>query len=219
MQTPEITPAGPARRTVLGAAAWGGAAVSVAAAAPALAASTTPGLADLSIEILDPTMDFATWQYVEDQPVYTYGTNTVRFMAAAPAAMVVTNNGPGAAVNPTGTLDTVMWNYDYDAQSTSLNYTLVSSTDPQVSFTPYRRPTRTWTWTYAGTLAPGESLTIPLRYEVGSALGQLMTGAFSQYRYNLFMSATVTDLVTGDTNDLSEKVGYFDGTHNLLPEY
>lgn len=213
------TPAAPRRRTVLGASAWGAAAVAVATAAPASAASAPVGTTDLAIELLDPTVDPTTWQYVEDQPVYTYGTDTVRFRAAAPAAMVLTNIGPNTAVNPTGTLDAVMWNHDYDAQSASVNYTLVGSTDPLALFSPSGRPARSWTWTYAGSIAPGQSVSIPLRYEVGSAVGGRMTGAFSQYRYNLFMSATVRDQVTGDANDLSEKDAYFDGTFNTVAEY
>lgn len=214
------TPAAVSRRVVVQASAWGAAAVSVAVAAPATAASAVPeGPGDLAVQLLDPSVDPATWAYIEDQPVYAFNSNTVRFRASAPAAMVITNNGPGAAVNPTGTLDAVMWNYDYDARSSSVNYTLLSSPAPEMTFSPQGRAARSWTWTYAGSLLPGQSVSVPLRYEVGSALGSIITAAFSQYRYNLFMSATVIDPITGDTNDTSEKVAYFDGTHSVEGEY
>ncbi|MFL0380070.1 hypothetical protein ACH0AG_09785 [Micrococcus luteus] len=208
------------RRAVIQTAPWGAAAVTVAVAAPAIAASSAPeGPADLSIQLLEPSVDPQTWAYIQDQPVYAFKSNTVRFRASAPAGMVLTNNGPGTAVNPTGTLDAVMWNYDYDARSSSVNYTLVSSSAPEVTFSPQGRAARSWTWTYAGSLLPGQSVTIPLRYEVGSALGSIITAAFSQYRYNLFMSATVVDSISGDANDTSEKVAYFPGTHNVEDEY
>lgn len=208
------------RRTVLTASAWSAGAVALAASAPAAAASTVPvGPTDLSVELLDPTMDSDTWAYVTDQPVYAFGsTSTERFRASAPSAMVITNLGPNAAENPAGTLDTRMMNYDYDAASSALNYTLVDSPMPEAQFSPTGTAARSWTWTYLGTLAPGESVSIPLRYTVGSGLGSVLTAAFSQYRYNLFMSATVQDTVNQE-NNLSEKVGYFPGTFNSTPEF
>lgn len=209
------------RRAVLAASAWGVGSVAVATAAPAYAASATPpeGPTDLAIELLDPSVDPTTWAYITDVPVYSWNSTTVRLQASAPSAMTVTNLGPNTVVNPTGRLYTNMRDYDRDAQSSSVNYTIVDSTMPEVAFSPSGTAAREWDWQYLGEIAPGETVTIPLRYQVGSSIGTRLTAAFSQYRYNLFLSAEVDDQMGDPENNVSEKVGYFPGTHNITSEF
>lgn len=199
----------PKRRTVLKAGAWAAPAVLATAAIPAYAASFEEvPRTDLAIQIADPTVDWSTFEPVYDSPIYRGPTTTTNVAAYAsfPNTMTITNVGTVPAVNPSGILLTDMHDVFTDATGSNQAGTYVNSSDPLTTFT-YAGQTGwgspSFTWTYAGTLLPGESIEIPLRYYVNFP--------FWNVQYELFLSATVIDEMGGDSDDNFEHMGTTQG--------
>lgn len=94
-----------------------------------------------------------------------------------------------------------------DATGSNQAGTYVNSSNPLVTFT-YTGPagwgSPTFAWIYSGTLLPGESVDIPLRYYVNFP--------FWNYRYELFVAVTVVDEMDGDSDDNSKRMGVTQGT-------
>ena len=198
----------PKRRTVLKAGAWAAPAVLATTAIPAYAASTpVSNLTDLAIELSDPTMDWSTFSPVFDTPIYRATNGTTAYgQGSLPQTMTITNVGSVPAVTPSGTLLTQMKDLTTNAVSSAIIGTQVNSTHPLVTFNYTGQGTPngpTYTWTYAGTLQPGESVEIPLRYYV--------TYPFANVDYELFVAVTVLDEMDGDYDDNMERMGTVDG--------
>lgn len=198
----------PHRRTLLKAGAWAAPAVLATAAVPAYAASLTePQLTDLAIELSQPNIDWTTFEPVKDAPIYRNTDGTRAFsQGSLPQSMTITNVGSVPAVNPTGTLLTQMKDVGTDSPSAAIIGTQVNSTDPLTTFSYTGQGTPngpTYTWTYTGTLQPGESVEIPLRYYV--------TYPFANVAYELYVAVTVADETEGDWDDNMELMGTVDG--------
>ncbi|WP_237187156.1 hypothetical protein [Rothia nasimurium] len=199
----------PKRRTVLKAGAWAAPTVLATTAVPAYAASfEASNLTDMAIELTDPSMDWSTFTPVYDTPIYRGPTTTssVAGRASFPKSMIITNVGSVPAVAPSGTLLTDMQDVVSDGTGSNLAGTYVNSTDPLVTFTFAGRErwgTPTFTWSYAGTLQPNESVEIPLRYYVNFP--------FWNVQYELFVAVTVIDEMDGDSDDNFEHMGVTQG--------
>ena len=199
----------PKRRTVLKAGAWAAPAVVATSAIPAYAASfeETPRT-DLAILLSDPTVDWSTFEPVYDSPIYRGPTTTTNVAAYAsfPNTMTITNVGTVPAVNPSGTLLTDMNDVATDATGSNRAGTYVNSSDPLVTFAYAGQAgwgSPSFTWTYSGTLQPGESVEIPLRYYVNFP--------FWNVQYELFVAVTVIDEMDGDSDDNFEHMGVTQG--------
>ena len=205
-----MTAHNPKRRTILKAGAWAAPTVLATTAVPAYAASfETSNLTDLAIELTDPSMDWSTFTPVYDTPIYRGPTTTssVAGRASFPKSMIITNVGSVPAVAPSGTLLTDMQDVRTDASGSNQAGTYVNSTDPLVTFTYASSGgwgVPTFTWSYAGTLQPGESVEIPLRYYVNSP--------FWNVQYELLVAVTVLDEMDGDSDDNHEHMGVTQGT-------
>lgn len=200
----------PKRRTLLKAGAWAAPAVLATSAIPAYAASSpVSNLTDLAIELGQPNTDWSsTFEPIYDTPIYRGPTTTTNIAAYAsfPKTFTITNVGNVPAVAPSGTLLTQMKDVGTDAASSAIIGTQVNSTDPLVTFTYTGQASPngpTYIWNYAGTLQPGESVEIPLRYYV--------TFPFWNVRYELYLAATVMDEMDGDSDDNSEQMGVTQG--------
>ncbi|MDY6050845.1 MAG: hypothetical protein SPI83_00310 [Rothia sp. (in: high G+C Gram-positive bacteria)] len=199
----------PHRRTLLKASAWAAPAVLATSAIPAYAASFEEiPRTDLAIQIADPTVDWSTFEPVYDTPIYRGPTTTTNVAAYAsfPNTMTITNVGSVPAVNPTGTLLSDMQDVFTDATGSNQAGTQVNSSDSRVTFTyagsaGWGSPS--FVWTFAGTLQPGESVDIPLRYYIN--------WPFWNVQYELFLSATVIDEMDGDSDDNSDHMGTTQG--------
>ena len=214
-----MTAHAPQRRTVLKAGAWAAPAVLATATIPAYAASTpVPELTDLAIELGQPSIDWETFKPVKDVPIYlgASGTrianptssffNPKPSYGSLPKTMTITNVGAVPAVNPTGTLLTQMKDVGTDANSAAITGTQVNSTDPLIIFNYSGQGSPngpTYNWVYSGTLGPGESVEIPLRYYV--------TRPFANVDYELFVAVTVNDQMPGDYDDNMELMGTVNG--------
>ena len=209
----------PKRRTVLKAGAWAAPAVLATAAIPAYAASTPiSNLTDLAIELGQPSMDWSAFEPIKDVPIYFGATGTTianptstlfnpkPSYGSLPKTMTITNVGTVPAVNPTGTLLTQMKDAGTDAVSSAIIGTQVNSTNPLIVFNYTGQGTPngpTYSWIYSGTLNPGESVEIPLRYYV--------TRPFANVDYELFVAVTVEDQMDGDYDDTMELMGTVNG--------
>lgn len=196
------------RRTIVKVGLWSAPAVLATAAVPAYAASITPeGETDLAIELAQPLIDWDTFEPVKNIGIYVGKEGTTpQSYGSLPDSMTITNVGTVPAVNPSGTLLTQMKDIRSDYNSLATIGTQVNSVDPLVTFayTGQADPNGpTYTWTYAGTLTPGQSITIPLRYYVEKP--------FWNVDYELFVAATVIDDKQGDYDDNSELMGTVTG--------
>lgn len=196
------------RRTIVKAGLWSAPAVLATAAVPAYAASITPeGETDLAIELAQPLIDWDTFEPVKNIGIYVGKEGTTpQSYGSLPDSMTITNVGTVPAVNPSGTLLTQMKDIRSDYNSLANIGTQVNSVDPLVTFTYTGQADPngpTYTWTYAGTLAPGQSIIIPLRYYVEKP--------FWNVDYELFVAATVIDDNQGDYDDNSELMGTVTG--------
>ena len=182
----------PKRRTVLKAGAWAAPAVLATSAIPAYAASfeETPRT-DLAILLSDPTVDWSTFEPVYDSPIYRGPTTTTNVAAYASFP---------------NTLLTDMNDVATDATGSNRAGTYVNSSDPLVTFAYAGQAgwgSPSFTWTYSGTLQPGESVEIPLRYYVNFP--------FWNVQYELFVAVTVIDEMDGDSDDNFEHMGVTQG--------
>lgn len=209
----------PHRRTLLKASAWAAPAVLATSAIPAYAASFEEiPRTDLAIELSEPSMDWSNFQAIKDVPIYLGATGTIianptstffnpkPSYGSLPKTMTITNVGTIPAVNPTGTLLTQMKDVGSDFNSAAIIGTQVNSTDPLIVFNYTGQGTPngpTYSWIYSGTLNPGESVDIPLRYYV--------TRLFSNVDYELFVAVTVVDQMQGDYDDNMTLMGTVNG--------
>lgn len=208
----------PQRRTLLKASAWTAPAVLASTVIPAYAASSPVSkLTDLSIELSEPSIDWESFEPVKDVPIYRGATGTTianptstffnpkPSYGSLPKTMTITNVGTIPAVNPTGTLLTQMKDTGSDANSAAIIGVQVNSTDPLMIFNYTGQGTPngpTYSWIYSGTLYPGESVEIPLRYYV--------TRPFANADFELFVAATVVDQTEGD-DEAVELMGTVNG--------
>ncbi len=198
----------PKRRTLLKAGAWAAPAILGTTAIPAYAASSsTSNLTDLAIELGQPNVDWSSFSPVYDTSIYRGTTGTTAYgQGSLPQTMTITNVGSVPAVTPSGTLLTQMKDIRSNTASAAAIGTQVNSTNPLVTFNYTGQGTPngpTYTWTYAGTLQPGESVEIPLRYYV--------TYPFANVDYELFVAVTVLDEMEGDYDDNMELMGTVKG--------
>ncbi|MFC0358973.1 hypothetical protein ACFFHC_04070 [Kytococcus schroeteri] len=217
------------RRVATCAALWSVPAVVATAAAPALAASVSS--ANLAVTVEDPNFDWDTLEYALDdtiwknyeffdqmkQPDPNRLTTVATRQAALPPSITVTNVGPGDAVNPTGTVEFEM--RDYGSDSAPLGSDQLGAVTTNTAVTWVRTSTgrtargtgQMYMYTYNGTLAPGQSFTMPLKY--------YSPRTFTNVTFNLMVKAVVSDAVENDirdefagyTDDHDEKVGYVVG--------
>lgn len=198
------------RRQLTKSAAWSVPAVALAAAAPAVAASTPPTyLTDLAISVTDPPVDDTTHEYVLSSPIYNWNLSSVVANASLSTSIIVTNVGAVPAVNPTGTMDLQGIDYGTDvpiANSESRKFHLVPAT---AGVTMVEAPPlnvagagRNYRWTYTGVLQPGQSIVINLKYWLESP--------YLHAPLQQLLSASVEDQTGGDFDDN-------DGRSNYLP--
>ncbi|MBF0807263.1 hypothetical protein E4U03_01335 [Rothia nasimurium] len=196
------------RRTIVKAGLWSAPAVLATTAVPAYAASALPeGDTDLAIELAQPLIDWDTFEPVKNVGIYVGKDGTTpQSYGSLPDSMTITNVGTVPAVNPSGILLTQMKDVRTDVNSLASIGTQVNSVNPLVTFayTGQANPNGpTYAWVYAGTLVPGASVTIPLRYYVEKP--------FWNVDYELFVAATVIDDNQGDYDDNSELMGTVTG--------
>ena len=196
------------RRKVVGATAWAVPAVAVASAAPAIAASSPTGLTDLAIDVALPPTDPASGDYVLSDSIYKSDRTTVATKASLSTTITVTNVGSVPANNPTGTIDLQLFNYGTDVPfiSTEARKFNIDVLTPGVVLTPiapltYPGSGNNYQWSYVGTLNPGETLTLTLRYWVSSPFAHATAT-------QMLVSAMVNDQTQNDYDDNSAKTNY-----------
>lgn len=194
------------RRTLVKAGAWSVPAVTVAAAAPAVAASVAP--TDLSIDVALPPTDLDTGNYVLTGAVYRSDLTTVAVRASLSPMVTVTNVGTTPAVTPTGTIDLQLYNYATDTPfvASEANKFALHSMNPKVIMSPltplsFPGAGRNYAFTYQGTLAPGESFTIPLKYWIQNPFAHATAT-------QMLVSAMVFDENDNDYDDNSAMTNY-----------
>lgn len=194
------------RRSVVKGAAWSLPAMVVSTSAPALAASG--GLTDLAIDVALPPTDPASGDYLLTSTLYKRDLTTTATKASLSTLVTITNVGPVAATNPTGTLDLQLVDYGTDvpvAGTEARKFHLVSLTAgvTLIDIAPLTWPGsgRNYSWTYNGTLQPGESLVISLQYWVESPFAHATP-------IQMLLSGFVQDATDGDYDDNSAKTNY-----------
>lgn len=170
----------PSRRGIVQAAAWSAPAVTVAAAAPALSASTG-GPARLAIEVLDPPVS-ADWQPRFTTPIRSTAGATVA-AGSLPPRVRITNLGGTPAAGVTGTLALTVGSYaDGGTQIAGGDQLRLANA---TGWTLTRVTATTGTrFTYAVTqpIAAGGSVELELRYTAPFAIRE---------QYTLLVEATV----------------------------
>lgn len=193
------------RRQVAGA-GWAVPVVLVGSAAPSFAASPT-GLTDLAIEVADPPTDPDTWDYQLSVPVYGGAARTVvRTRGALSQTITITNVGSVTATDPSGTVLVKMLNYDGSTPVGGVAQVRVGTLAQGWSLTQTGTSSggRTYQYAYAGTLAPGAQLTLPLYYYVERPFSNLAD-------FTVYVRGTVVDQTGGDTDDNSARIGLVPG--------
>ncbi|OLT28507.1 hypothetical protein BJF82_03210 [Kytococcus sp. CUA-901] len=134
--------------------------------------------------------------------------------AALPPSITVTNVGTTPVDHPTGTAEFEMRDYGSDYSPLGSNQVGAVTTNTAVTWTrtstgrSAREVGQMYSWVYNGTLAPGESVTMPLKY--------YSPWTFANVAFTLLVKATVSDTVEADvrdafagyTDDHDEKVGH-----------
>lgn len=204
------------RRTALQAGAWSAPLLLASAAVPAYAASSPtssvpdqPYLTDLAIEIADPPINWDTFAPVFSTPIYGGRTSNQSIGdGSLPTHFTVTNVGTKPARFPSGTLEMQMRDVGTDVPSAGgADGTKVISADSSATISLLSGKSANggamFSWTYNGTLQPGQSVEIPFKYYVNYP--------FANVNYELFIAAIVMDEMQGDYDDNSERMGTVEG--------
>lgn len=161
------------------------------------------GTRALAVELGDPAADTDTWAPVMDTPVYRADLTSRRALACLPRALTVRNAGETSVSRPGGTLEVAMHDYAADVRPPFGAHQLkVATRDSAFELVERGSDFRTgsaWSWTYAGVLVPGATVTMPLEYWVRTP--------FLNVQFQVFMTATVTDDRPGSPEKTSQRIG------------
>lgn len=197
------------RRRLAGAMMWTVPAIAATSLIPAHAASTTTTGGGLRMLLEDPPFNFDTFFPEQTVPVYRFATgNHSRTRASLPPSVVVRNEGTAPVTDPTGLMTVTMRDYGSDYAPVGANQFKVTSPMAAMEFQEERTPIGSregsrFRVTYHGTVQPGQSVNVPLRYYVNPP--------FRNVTFNALVTVETTGPAGGATIFRDDRMGYVPG--------